>query len=101
MAIPYLIINLIRGDREFPLMFAGYRMDIGRAEHAHVWPLEDVSDGETVRCISGFEDPEVIDRFRASGRDRIWVTPIIPFLMPIALSFAIIVFLGNPLFAFI
>ena len=101
MAVPYLIINLVRGDREFPFMLAGYRMDIGRVENAHVWPMEDVSDGETVHLISGFEDPEVLNRLRASGKDRVWVTPIIPFLVPITVSFAIIVFLGNPLFAFI
>ena len=100
MAVPYLIVNLIRGDREFPFMLAGFRMDINNVERAHVWPMEDVCDGETIRHISGFEDPEVIGRLSAAGRDRVWVTPIIPFLVPIAVSYAVIIFIGNPMFLF-
>ena len=101
MAIPYLMINLIRGDREFPYMLAGFRMDLDDVDSSHVWPMEDVVSGEQFISISGFDDPDVPERLRNAGRMRVWVTPIIPFLMPIAVAYAIVIFLGNPLFAFI
>jgi preflagellin peptidase FlaK len=100
MAAVYLIINLIRGDREFPFMFAGYRMDLSAMAGAHVWPMEDVVDGERIRSLSGLEDPGIPERLAEAGMDRVWVTPIIPFLIPIAISFALIIIVGNPLFAF-
>ena len=100
-AVPYLIINLMRGDREFPYMLAGYRMDLEKVPGSHVWPMEDMCGGMEVRSLSGFDDPGTVDRLREFGRDRVWVTPIIPFLVPMVVSYAIVVFLGNPLFAFI
>lgn len=101
LAIPYALVNLTRGDTSFPMMFAGFRMDIGEAERSHVWPMEDVIDGRRVTVISGSEDETSFARLRADGADRIWVTPVIPFLIPIAIAYAIVVFLGNPLFPFI
>ena len=101
MAAVYLIINLVRGDREFPFMFAGYRMDVSALAGAHVWPMEDIVDGERIRSLSGLEDPGIPERLAEAGMERIWVTPVIPFLIPIAISFALIMFVGNPLFAFI
>lgn len=101
MAAVYLIINLVRGDREFPFMFAGYRMDVSALAGAHVWPMEDIVDGERIRSLSGLEDPGIPERLAEAGMDRVWITPIIPFLIPIAISFALIIFVGNPLFAFI
>ena len=101
LAVVYLIINLIRGDREFPFMLAGYRTDVSALSESHVWPMEDIADGEPVRSLSGLEDPGIPQRLIEAGRDRVWVTPIIPFLIPITIAFAVILFIGNPLFAFI
>ncbi len=98
LAVPYAIANIARGDAEFPNMFAGIRMGIDRAEKSHVWPMEDVVDGVLRSNMSGTEDPEVFQRLRAFGAEKIWVTLIIPFLVPITIAYAIVVFLGNPLF---
>ncbi len=98
LAIPYAVTNFARGDTDFPRMFAGFRMDVDRAERSHVWPMEDVRDGILQTAIAGSEDPGVYDRLRAYGAKKVWVTPIIPFLIPITVAYAVIVFLGNPLF---
>lgn len=97
----YAILNVIRKDAETPFMFCGFRMDLEKAKDSYVWPLEDVLNGERTRSISGTDDPEAFDRLSSAGADRIWVTPIIPFLIPIAVSAAIVILLGNPLFLFI
>ncbi len=98
LAVPYAITNIAKGDTDFPNMFAGFRMDVDRAERSHVWPMEDFVDGRLQGNMSGSEDPEVYGRLRSAGMQRIWVTPIIPFLIPITVAYAIVVFLGNPLF---
>lgn len=101
MAFVYLVINLIRGDRDFPMMLAGYRMDVSSIADAHVWPMEDIVAGMRVRGLSGLDDPEIPERLMEHGVDRVWVTPVIPFLIPIAVSYALMMFVGNPMFAFI
>ncbi|MBR5999079.1 MAG: hypothetical protein IK043_01385 [Candidatus Methanomethylophilaceae archaeon] len=98
LAVPYAVTNIVRGDTVVPNMFAGFRMVIDRAERSHVWPMEDFVDGQVKTMISGSEDPGVYERLRAAGAERVWVTPIIPFLIPITVAYAIVVFLGNPLF---
>ena len=97
LVIPYAVTNIVRGDISFPEMFAGYRMDIGRAEKAQVWPMDDVVNGQIISSVSGVEDESVFERLRAAGAERIWVTPVIPFLIPITAAFAVVIFLGNPL----
>ncbi len=101
LVIPYTITNIVRHDTEFPLMMAGFRMDIDRAERSHVWPMEDAFGNEVTVCMSGTEDPDVYRRLRNAGRTKVWVTPIIPFLIPITVAYAAIILLGNPLFLFI
>lgn len=101
LVIPYLVTNLVRKDIGFPMMLAGVRMDIDRAERSHVWPMEDAYGGEVTVCMSGTEDPGVYSRLRSAGRTKVWVTPIIPFLVPLTAAFAAIILLGNPLFLFI
>ena len=98
LAVPYAVTNIVRGDTVVPNMFAGFRMGIDRAERSHVWPMEDYVDGQVRTTVSGSEDPGVYERLRAAGAERVWVTPIIPFLIPITVAYAAVIFLGNPLF---
>ena len=101
LVVPYALVNIYRGDTEFPKMFAGFRMDVDAAERSHVWPMEMVVDGKLVSAMSGSEDENIFDGLRAAGRQRVWVTPIIPFLIPVTIAYAIVIFLGNPLFLII
>lgn len=97
----YAIINLLRGDTEMPNMLAGCRMPLDKVKVSHVWPMYDYEDGVRVKRLAGFDDPDVIDRLREHGEDIVWVTPMIPFLVPIAAALTIILIIGNPLFLFI
>jgi preflagellin peptidase FlaK len=101
LVIPYMVTNIVKHDTEFPMMMAGFRMDIDRAERSHVWPMEDAYGSEVTVCMSGTEDPDVYRRLREAGRTEVWVTPIIPFLIPITIAYAAILLLGNPLFLLI
>lgn len=79
-------------------VFSSYLMPIESARDAHVWPVEDIVDGYVTRCRIPDDPSEVYDRLRASGRDSVRVTPMVPFVVPITVAAASVLLLGSPLF---
>lgn len=93
--------NIRRGDIS-RRMFHAYRMPIGEARSAHVWPMERMTgDGvERGRCGTD-EKEEVLDGLEAAGRPDVLVTPMIPFVVPAAVAFASTMLLGSPFLALV
>jgi archaeal preflagellin peptidase FlaK len=97
-----LVYNLYRRDVKVPAMFFGYTMETSEARKKFVWPMEYVKDG--VLKISAFvkSDEETteaqINQLEAAGKTRIWVTPKIPFLIPITASLLFSTIVGNIIF---
>ncbi len=96
-----LVYNLSKRQVRFPAMLLGYRMKVEDARNKFVWPMERVEDGQ-VR-ISAFPRAsetvnEDLDQLLAAGRTEVWVTPKIPFLIPIAASLLFSTVVGNLLF---
>ena len=91
-----LLVNLVRRDLRFPLMLFGTRMTIGEAKKKHVWPMERVADGRvrTVLFPRSGEEADW-DALREAGVDRPWVTPKVPFLIPLTLAVPFSLLLGN------
>jgi len=101
--ISFGFLNAVKGDAKFPLMFFGYRMDIAQAREKFVWSMERVEDGERKTSLfpkDEYEHQEVLDQLEAVGAERIWVTPKIPFLIPMAISLVFSAFVGNIFFYF-
>ena len=92
------IRNLIAGNTVMPQMIIGTMMPIEKAKVSKVWSMEDIVDGESVITTSAIEDEEIWKRLEDGGRTEIWVTAIIPFLIPITIAFIIMVTVGFPLF---
>ncbi|MBR1973944.1 MAG: hypothetical protein IKA33_04675, partial [Candidatus Methanomethylophilaceae archaeon] len=92
------IRNLIAGNTVMPQMIIGTMMPIEKAKVSKVWSMEDIVDGESVIITSAIEDDEIWKRLEDGGRTEIWVTAIIPFLIPITIAFIIMVTVGFPLF---
>ena len=102
----FLIRNMSRRDIRFPQMALGYMIDAEDVGSRFVWLLERVVDGRHVlysqpkRC----EDMEAeLAKLKEHGRSRVWVTPKIPFIIPISAGFVFTVVVGNilfPLFGF-
>ena len=92
------IRNLIAGNTVMPQMIIGTMMPIEKAKVSKVWSMEDIVDGESVITTSAIEDDEILKRLEDGGRTEIWVTAIIPFLIPITIAFIIMVTVGFPLF---
>jgi len=74
-----------------------YTMSIDEARKSHVWSKQDVKDGMVVN-VNYIPDDGVYDRLEAAGARTVWVAPIIPFIIPITIATAFVLFVGNILF---
>lgn len=95
----YLFRNLSKGDVSFPMMFFGYRKDIDDIPGSFVWPMEsyEKTGKHTVRLFPKGDEEEMLASLRSMGRKRVWVTPKIPFIVPMAMGFVISFVVGNPI----
>ncbi len=84
-----------------PRMLTEYPMLLRDAENSYVWPAVDVEGGELVRRRPDADVGSVYARLKAEGIEEIPVTPMVPFVVPIAAGFAAVLAAGNPLFALV
>jgi len=105
LAVPVALalVNLARGDVDGVRTFLAARVRTENVRERVTWPLEYVDeDGEVVTVtmpsnmpLDGFDPDELL----AAGRERVWVSPKIPFLVPLTFGYAIAVIVGDPLAA--
>ena len=92
-----LIYNIFKKDIEFPHCILGYKMKIERAKKSFVWPLEKIKDGK--RKFSYMPKNNNVDNqlktFEKEGIKEIWVTPKVPFMIPLLASFLVSFVLGD------
>ena len=97
-----LIYNLIKRDVAFPHVFLGYTMSVADAKETFVWPLERIVDGKRkfVYMPKDFDTDKELEEFEKLNIKKIWVTPKIPFMIPLLLGFIITFLIGDLLFSF-
>lgn len=104
MAIPISLFfyNLYKKNFIFPNCFLGYKIDLDKAKNKFVWPLEDIIDGKRkVSYFSMNKNSEYIyNKFMEKKIYNIWVTPKIPFMIPLLIGFLISFLFGDLLFYF-
>ncbi len=101
LAVPvfFLIRNLVRGDYHWPQVLLGYKAP-QEALPPFVWVLQDVSEGKVRYYVLPKKEPKDADLegLRSLGIERVWVTPQIPFLIPMAVGYVFTFLVGNALF---
>lgn len=102
IAVPFAIFmyNIFKRDIRFPHMFLGYRTSVEKAMKGFVWPMEYV-DGGNVRTRyfpSGSNPAGEFRMLKAIGQRCVWVTPKIPFLVPLTFGFIISFIAGDLMF---
>ena len=94
--IYFCFYNLIKRDFELPQCFFGYKMNARKAVNRFVWPMEKIKNGKRIRKIF----PVKSEKLEEFGSEKIWVTPKVPFMVPLLLGF-IISFIGGDILYFI
>ena len=98
--ISMFFYNIIKRNIRFPNIFLGYKMKIKKAREKFVWPLERIVDGRKKFSYmpKEFDTTEELDEFEKNGYDEIWVTPKIPFMIPLLIGFILTFILGDIMF---
>ena len=82
-------------------MSTTFEVPLSEAVNMHVWPVEDVVGGKIIRVPVPDDPGEVYARLSSHGCESVRVTPMVPFIVPIAAAFLIILsiqlgLIGNP-----
>ena len=95
-----LVFNIFKRNLEFPYCFLGYKMSVRKARETFVWPLEKIKDGKRkfMYMPKDFDVDKELEEFEKMDIKRIWVTPKIPFMIPLLAGFIISFILGDILF---
>ncbi|MEE9440772.1 MAG: A24 family peptidase C-terminal domain-containing protein, partial [Candidatus Thermoplasmatota archaeon] len=92
-----LIFNLLKRNIEFPYCILGYKMSIEKAKQTFVWPLEKIKDGKRKFSYmpKEFDINDELSVFEKQGIKEIWVTPKVPFMIPLLAGFIATFVLGD------
>jgi len=95
--ISLLIYNLVKRNAQFPHVLLGYKMSVEKAKHTFVWPLERIKDGKRKLAYmpKEFDADAELAEFEKLGINEIWVTPKIPFMIPLLIGFIVAFFPGD------
>ena len=93
----YVMSKNIKNGTDVKRRYMGFEMSIDEARRSHVWPLQFVSDGNVITTWKA-QDPAVLDDLSAAGSEKVLVTPMVPFLVPITAAVIFLVLIGNPYF---
>ena len=97
LPIGLLIFNLMKRQVRFPHAFLGYKMTIDKARERFVWPLEKFVEGKSkfVYMPKDFDIEEELKKFEENKIKEIWVTPKIPFMIPLLCGFISVYIFGD------
>ncbi len=92
-----LIYNIGKRNVKFPHSLLGYVITVEKAKQKFVWPLEKIKDGKRklMYMPKNFDIDEELAEFEKQGIKEIWVTPKIPFMIPLLIGFLLSFFLGD------
>lgn len=94
-----LFRNLRRGDVAFPHIILGYRKPPARVDLKKEWLLE-VPEGAArvrVKRLGELDEQQALARIRQLGWESTWVSPKIPFLVPVTVAIIFVLVFGNVL----
>lgn len=101
LPVGFLLANLARGRFVLPAALLGTPRPLALARQRFVWPMQ-VADPAAPGGLRwrywqrlGGDLPQEYHRLEQAGLQEVWVTPKVPFLVPVALGWAIAWWHGN------
>lgn len=72
-------------------------MHVDDVDTTFVWPVERMEGNQRIWCRPFPDEADAImEEFRSIGAESVMVTPVVPFILPIAIGFAIASIIGDP-----
>lgn len=95
----FCILKNLGQDMNIRTCIHTYQAPLDAVEKGFVWPVERPACRGGGSCKAADDDvPELLEQFRLEGKEKIRVTPMVPFVIPLTVGFAITVLFGSPLF---
>lgn len=100
-----LLWNLAHGNVRLPHAILGVKIGGRDVRRGHAWPMEIVNEdgSRSTRLfasrMSSSEVDDQFDRLQALGDEKVWVTPKIPFMLPLLAGYVAAFTMGDILFA--
>ncbi|MBX8632256.1 MAG: hypothetical protein KIY12_05315 [Thermoplasmata archaeon] len=95
----YLFLrNAIRGDYSMPYMFLGKKKEVSNVKLQKEWLLEIPDENGNpvrVRKLGSISDSEALRRAVAFGWKNVWVSPKVPFIVPITVGLLVTLVIGS------
>jgi archaeal preflagellin peptidase FlaK len=101
LPVGFAVRNLAAREFKLPYGFLGYKMDIATLKGKHVWLMENVEDGKLVMHTRPRRNEDLdkeLELLKTIGTSRVWITPKVPFIIPITASLVFTALVGNLLF---
>jgi preflagellin peptidase FlaK len=100
----FAVKNLLIREFRFPQGLLGYRMNAESIRVKHVWLMERIEDGRHVTYTRPRANEDLgkeVEALQGAGFKRIWITPKIPFIIPMLVAVVFLTVFGNILHLFI
>ncbi|MBI4393238.1 MAG: prepilin peptidase [Euryarchaeota archaeon] len=96
-----VLVNVARGDFQFPAMLIGYKMRPENVVDSPVWLMDRLEEGRMKRryMLPHDDAEEQVPLFLEKGIDQVWVTPKVPFMIPLLLGFVLAFTAGDVVFS--
>ena len=101
LPIGFTIKNIASREFKFPYGALGYRVDVDNLVGRHVWLMENVVDGTPKLHTRPRRDEDLskeIELLKSAAITRVWVTPKVPFIIPLTAGVVIVATVGNVFF---
>lgn len=103
LAVPlgFLVWNVAHGDVRLPHAALGVKRRAADVRRGHAWPMEVVDEHGARRTrffasrMSEEEIEATFERVQALGDERVWVSPKIPFMIPLLAGYLAAFFVGD------
>jgi preflagellin peptidase FlaK len=95
--ISLFFYNLVHRNLKLPHAFLGYFSSIDKARMKFLWPLEIIDNGEMKLSLrpKNFDVEDEFKAFEKKGITNIWVTPKVPFMVPLLIGFVFSFIFGD------
>ncbi|MCX8174035.1 MAG: hypothetical protein N3F63_05480 [Thermoplasmata archaeon] len=100
------LYNAAKGNPKVPQAFFGYKLPLSEVKKKFVWLMEHPVNGKIVTRYTPDKDEDEnlaaeVAELERLGKKEVWVTPQIPFIIPITAGLFISIIVGNVFFLLI